>query len=122
VSAEALPDREVVAEAVAKRVAELLRDGLSSRSSLLTVQDVAARLAASTDYVRDHADALGAIRLPGALLRFDPAVIDELSASARCPSGRPHAAESPTGPDVLSVRRRRRSGAAANLLPIKGQT
>lgn len=114
-------DVDLLADAVAARLVDVLRDGPRALPSLLTVRDVAARLAASTDYVRDHADALGAIRLPGALLRFDATVIDELSgASARCSSGRPHPAESPAAPGVPPVRRRRRSGAAANLLPIRG--
>jgi len=128
------------AEAVAVRVVDLLAampkqtggDAMKARShdatevpapapALLTAHDVAARLGASADYVRDHAAVLGAVRLPGALLRFDAGVIDELtSASGRCCSERPHAAEPPAAPDVSASRRRRRSGAAADLLPIRG--
>ncbi|MGH2900706.1 MAG: hypothetical protein ACRDMZ_18670 [Solirubrobacteraceae bacterium] len=100
---------------------EVLRDAPSPRRSLLSVRDVAARLRASADYVRSHADELGAVRLPGALLRFDPAIIDELSAaSARCSGERSHPAESPAASEVSPARRRRRSGAAPGLLPIKG--
>ena len=113
-----------LAEAVAARVVELLDARPASLLSLLlTVQDVAARLGASADYVRDHADELGVVRLPGALLRFDAGVIEDLCrAGARCASDRPQRAGSSVAAGVSTARRARRAGAVADLLPIKGRS
>lgn len=62
-------------EAIAQRVAELLRAELTLASRLLTPSEVAERFAVSRTWVYEHATELGAIRLgdgPKARLRFDP--------------------------------------------------
>lgn len=62
-------------EAIAQRVAELLRAELDLASRLLTPSDVAERFAVSRTWVYEHATEPGAIRLgdgPKARLRFDP--------------------------------------------------
>jgi hypothetical protein len=64
-------DREDV-EAIAQRVAELLRPRVAI--GLVGVDEVVARFGVSRSYVYDHANELGAIRLgdgPKARLRFD---------------------------------------------------
>jgi len=62
-------------EAIAQRVAELLRAELHPAPRLLTPSEVADRFAVSRTWVYEHATELGAIRLgdgPKARLRFDP--------------------------------------------------
>ena len=64
-----------VIEAIAQRVAELLRAELHLAPRLLTPSEVAERFAVSRTWVYEHATELGAIRLgdgPKARLRFDP--------------------------------------------------
>jgi hypothetical protein len=61
-------------EKIAQRVAELLADHAREPSRLLDTRAVAAMLAVSEEWVREHAAALGAIRLgrgPKGTLRFD---------------------------------------------------
>ena len=61
-------------EAIALRVAELIRGELSLPARLLTPSEVAARFGVSRTWVYAHADELGAMRLgtgPKARLRFD---------------------------------------------------
>jgi hypothetical protein len=65
-------------EAIARRVAELLRGELLPASRLLTPSEVAERFAVSRTWVYEHADDLGAIRLgegPKARIRFDGDVV-----------------------------------------------
>src|SRR5215218_11380616 len=62
-------------EAIAQRVAELLRAELHLLPRLLTPNEVAERFAVSRTWVYEHATELGAVRLgdgPKARLRFDP--------------------------------------------------
>lgn len=79
-------------EAVARRVVELLRDeGLAAppEPRLLDAAEVAARFGVSAEWVRDHADDLGAVRLgdgPRPRLRFDPETVRE-ALSARSGGG-----------------------------------
>lgn len=80
-------------EAVARRVVELLReDGLAAppEPRLLDAAEVAERFGVSPEWVRDHADDLGAVRLgdgPRPRLRFDPDAVRS-ALSARSGSGR----------------------------------
>jgi hypothetical protein len=63
-----------VVEAIAQRVADLLRNELGLGSPLLTPSEVAEQFAVSRAWVYQHAEELGAIRLgqgPKARLRFD---------------------------------------------------
>ncbi|HEX5374631.1 MAG TPA: hypothetical protein VFW48_00570 [Solirubrobacterales bacterium] len=107
-SAVHLDDASV--EAVAHRVAELLR-GESTAGELVDVAEVARRFGVSRDYVYEHADDLGAVRLgdgPKARLRFDPeTVAGRLGASSPEPSPRPQ-------------RRPRRGTKRVDLLPVHG--
>lgn len=111
-----------LAEAVAERVLERLGGTLrpAAPARWLDASAAARLLSVSRDYIYDHADELGAVRLPGALLRFDAAVIAERLGS-RYSSEDSERAGSPMQPDVSPTRRRRSTGAAADLLPIKGQ-
>lgn len=83
-------------EAVARRVVELLRDeGLAAPAEprLLDAAEVAERFGVSAEWVRDHADDLGAVRLgdgPRPRLRFDADAVRE-ALSARSGSGRSEA-------------------------------
>jgi hypothetical protein len=63
-----------LAEAIANRVTKLLVD--QQHAAYLTTAGVARMLAASNEWVREHAGELGAVRLgdgPRGALRFDPA-------------------------------------------------
>jgi hypothetical protein len=68
-------------EAIAQRVAELLRTDLGLTPRLLTPSEVAERFAVSRTWVYEHAAELGAIRLgdgPRARLRFDAKTVAEV--------------------------------------------
>jgi len=109
-------------EAIAQRVAELLRDEALARSGrepaqLLTAAEVAKRFGVSREWVYEHKARLGAIAItdgPRPRLRFDPERVAAVLA-ARDPS--PAAQEADSSP------RRRRQAAApsAELLPIRGR-
>ena len=100
--------------AVAERVVELLR-GESIGGDLIDSVEVARRFSVSRDYVYEHAEELGAIRLGSgsrARLRFDPATVRErLSQLPVRDFGEPQRG------NRASVRR----GGSIELLPIKGQ-
>lgn len=71
-------------EAIARRVAELLAETVGrprpDANRLLSAAEVATRLGRSRDWVYDHADDLGAIRLgtgPRPRLAFDPQTLDD---------------------------------------------
>lgn len=96
-------------EAIADAVAERLR-GSAPSPDLIDAAEAARRLGVSRDYVYEHADALGAIRIgtgPRARLRFDPACI------ATAPSE-----QTPPPPAPARKQRRRRSRPGAELLPV----
>lgn len=99
--------------AVAERVVQLLR-AEAIGCELIDAAEVARRFSLSRDYVYEHADDLGAVRLgsgPKARLRFDPAKIAErLGGSDREESHH----------KVKAVRPVRRAG--ATLLPIRGES
>lgn len=101
-------------EAVARRVADLLRgEGIAGK--LIDTVEVARRFNVSRDFVYDHADDLGAIRLgsgPKARLRFDPVVVAEQLATSASPDAEvPHRA---------NPKPRRRKSATVALLPVRG--
>lgn len=101
----ALSDADI--EAVATRVADLLRVGQAS-AQLVDATEIARRFGVSRDFVYDHADDLGAVRLgngPKARLRFDPAKVGR---ALRKPTEKP--APQP---------RRRRTRRSSSLLPIR---
>lgn len=61
-------------EAVALRVATMLQEG-PGQTELVDAAEIARRFGVSRDFVYDHADDLGVVRLgegPRARLRFDP--------------------------------------------------
>jgi|SRR5918996_523275 hypothetical protein len=98
----------MVVEAIAQRVAELLRAELDLAARLLTPSEVADRFAVSRTWVYEHADELGAIRLgqgPKARLRFDIERVQR--ALSRAP-------REDAPPDESRGRRRMKKG----LLPI----
>jgi hypothetical protein len=106
-------------EAVAQRVAELLKD-TDTESSLIDAAEVARRYGLARSTVYEKAGELGAIRLgngPRARLRFNPETV------AKQLSGGSDGSPFPEGGQWPTRRRRRRSvapaGARAQLLPIR---
>jgi hypothetical protein len=104
-------------EAIAARVAELLRGVDASPTQLLTAAQVARRLGVTRATVYARADELGAVRPfgdgPKARLRFDPARVDEALRRDR-------SAPSTTVSTSPAPRRTRRAPTTAGLLPIRG--
>jgi hypothetical protein len=96
-------------EAVAARVADLLRTGQAS-AELVDAAEIARRFGVSRDFVYDRADDLGAVRLgngPKARLRFDPAKVAQ---TLRKP------------PEQTAPKPRRRgTRRSSSLLPIRGR-
>lgn len=100
----ALSDADI--EAVATRVADLLRTGQAS-AELVDATEIARRFGVSRDFVYDHADDLGAVRLgdgPKARLRFDPTKVGR---ALRKP------------PEKAASKARRRPTRSSSLLPIR---
>ena len=96
-------------EAVATRVADLLRPGPAT-VELVDAAEIARRFGVSRDFVYGHANDFGVVRLgegPKARLRFDPAKVRELLGAADQPA-----------PGRRPPRRKRRS---SNLLPVRGR-
>lgn len=102
---------EQVAERAAVKLAERIGELPTREPSLIDVAEVARRFGVSRDYVYEHSDELGAMRLGNGRnprLRFDPRKVEEALAAKRAePKPEPRR------------RARRRSGRAA-LLPIGG--
>lgn len=109
-------------EAIARRVADLLRDEpLRPADRLLSAADVARRIGRSRDFVYDHSADLGAVRLgDGARprLAFDPGAVDAWL-SARPRSGGSPSRESGATPRIPTSRPRPLSGKGAGLLPVR---
>lgn len=106
-------DRESVEE-IAHCVVELLR-AESIGGDLIDAGEVARRFSLSRDYVYEHADALGAVRLgdgPKARLRFDPAKVAEMLSCS-------HSGESQCKPKPVRTVCKRRD---VTLLPIRGES
>lgn len=104
--------------AIAERVVELLRDeGVAV--DLINAGEVARRFGVSRDYVYEHAEELGAVRLGKGTrgrLRFDPSTVGE-----RLGSRAVRTAESqPQQEKQRAVRRTQPD--SGNLLPIKGES
>lgn len=125
-------------EAIARRVVELLReeDLAGPDMVLLSAAEVAPRFGVTSEWVRDNADRLGAIRLgdgPRPRLRFDPKKVAaalnarsggvaSLDGEFRSESG-PAARRSPSSPDVAPGQSPRRSvevSALPNKTPRRG--
>lgn len=101
---------QATVEAIARRVVELMcQEGLAP-SELVDAAEIARRFGVSRDYVYEHADKLGAIRLsdgPRARLRFDPErVADALNSP------------SPTESTPRRAKPRHRRRGDLDLLPI----
>ena len=97
-------------EAIARRVAELLRAERGPSIRWFTPSEVADRFGVSRSWVYEHAEDLGVVRLgagPRARLRFDPSQVS--SALRRATS------KDPPGPDPGSVQDRE------DLLPVYGR-
>lgn len=96
-------------EAVATRVADLLRAGQVG-ADLVDANEIARRFRVSRDFVYEHANDLGAVRLgngPKARLRFDPAkVAQTLRKPPEHTAPKPH---------------RRGTRRSSSLLPIRGR-
>lgn len=107
-------------EAIAQRVAELLRGERASVDPLqrLTAAEVALRFGVSREWVYEHKAELGAITMGGGKrprLRFDPQrVADALEAAPAAP------AAVPVEPARLRRTAAREPGGGAPLLPYEG--
>ena len=106
-------------EAIASRLAETLN---AAPERLLSASELAGRLGVSREYVYEHTDELGVIRIgdgPKAHLRFDFEETRRLLRSCTT-SRRPEAPRSPVAKPRTTPRRSARSGTSSNLLPVKG--
>jgi hypothetical protein len=96
-------------EAVAARVADLLRVGQAS-ADLVDANEIARRFGVSRDFVYEHADDLGAVRLgngPKARLRFDPAQVGRtLRKAPEKPARQPRRRASRRNSSLLPIRER----------------
>jgi hypothetical protein len=114
--AELAPD---TIEAIAQRVAELLKHHQAHPANLIDANELARRTGLSRAWIYENAEALGAIRIgtgPKPRLRFDP---DALGAAILAGPGKPQPATTPTPP-----RRRPKpppTSPDVELLPIRGQ-
>lgn len=100
--------------AVAERIVQLLRSE-SASPDLIDVAEVARRFSLSPDYVYEHADDLGVVRLgngPKPRLRFPPAKVAEVL------RGSPENESQHKRGFVRSVRRKHE----VTLLPIRGES
>lgn len=100
-------------EAIAQRTAELLRSQPQA-DSLIDADELARRFAVSREWVYEHANELGAIRLGDGerpRLRFDPASVAERFAIRQTPIAQPS----------RRTPRRRSADSTAALLPIRGE-
>jgi hypothetical protein len=107
-------------EAVAQRVAELLRDG-GLHGELIDAAEVARRFGVTRDYVYAHAGRLGAISLsnrPKARLRFDPRRVAEAMGVRKAGSGGGGEERPRSGPRGQRRRRRKQVG---SILPVHGK-
>lgn len=101
-------------EALARRLAELLSDD-DVGNNLVDAAELARRFSVSRDYVYEHADELGAVRLGNGLrarLRFDIVTVRERLTQPPVQVRRESKRENQ--PPVRSAR-------SVDLLPIKGQ-
>ena len=96
-------------EAVALRVAALLHEE-QGPAELVDAAEIARRFGVSRDFVYDHADDLGVVRLgegPRARLRFDPTrVRRQLGTVAAPPSPKARPSRRPSKGTLLPVRGR----------------
>lgn len=98
------------------RVLVALNSGSQEEERLLTVAQLADRLGVSRDYLYDHADDFGAIRLGDGKrshLRFPSDVV-----TARLTSNRSHEAESPVVNGETARRKRAPNGTRPEWRPI----
>jgi hypothetical protein len=96
-------------EAVATRVADLLRAGQVG-ADLVDANEIARRFRVSRDFVYEHADDLGAVRLgngPKARLRFDPTkVAQTLRRPPEQTTPKPRRREARRSSSLLPIRER----------------
>jgi excisionase family DNA binding protein len=108
-------------EAVARRVADLLREDTPT-TDMLTVAEVARRFRVSRDYVYRHADELGAVRVGNGSrprLRFDLDRVAEALTSRS--EDRESDARKPQRKAKSRPRRSRGGERGPALLPIRGR-
>jgi hypothetical protein len=102
---------EQVADRVAVKLAERIGEPTPREPTLIDVAEVARRFGVSRDYVYEHSEELGAMRIGNGRnprLRFDPRKVEQAFAGRR---------EEPKVEKAQRRPRRRRSG-RAELLPI----
>lgn len=113
----ALPPEQLdqLAALIADRVVEQLQSDSTEAGRLIDAAEIARRFSVSRDYVYEHADDLGAVRLgsgPKARLRFSSTKVAEALGSST---------ESESQPKRVAVRPVRR-GHGVTLLPIRGES
>ena len=111
-------------DAIAARVAELLREATPADTRLLPASEVAERFGLSRAYVYEHADDLGAIRVGSGSrprLRFDADLVAKrlTSRQAGIESESRESRAIPLPEPNRSRRRRRKRVHAPNLIPIR---
>jgi hypothetical protein len=114
-------DLAILADLIAERLADRLEGGVRPPPQLVDANAIARRFGVSVDWVYEHANTLGVVRLgdgPKARLRFNPEKVAEaLGAGGR--------SAQPTPPTTAPGRRRQRRKAAtsggASLLPYKAE-
>lgn len=117
-------DVETIAALVAAHVTRELEDrlGAAPTAGLVDAAEVAQRFGVTAEWVRDHADELGVVRLgdgPRPRLRFDLRAVAERIARSRGEGSQP----SDAAPRRRSLDRARQpSGTGVPLLPIRGQS
>lgn len=108
-----------LADLLAPRIADALR--APTEVELLDAGEVARRFGVTAEWVRDHRDELGAIRLgdgPRPRLRFDAQHV-AATLTRRSTSGRSLDADSPVATGDPSRSGRGRSGNALDTLPVR---
>jgi hypothetical protein len=113
-------DLVMLADLVAERLADLL-DGERPAPQLVDAAEVARRFGVSADWVYEHANTIGVVRLgdgPKARLRFDPKKVAEALGAGDRPA---NAAQPVTAPGRRRRRRKATTSGGAPLLPIKAE-
>jgi hypothetical protein len=108
---------EASIEAIAQRVAELLSP--AKTGEMVSAAEIAKRFGVSRDWVYEHADELGVIRMgsgPRAHLRFDLEKVAEGLDARKAPPVRPEGRTAGS-----NGRKRRRSTRETGLLEIRGE-
>lgn len=107
-------------KAIARAVVALLREEPRGSADLIDAAEVGRRFSVTAEWVREHAEDLGVLRLGNGSrprLRFDPERV-AAALSPRVTGGRSGREEEPAGAPVARRRRPRDPGSSSGLLPV----